>query len=430
MDQRKKLDIAIQKCDLNTIRSLIGSGVSLGTPFADGILPLERAVIVGDFEVVLAVLGGGADINAQSNTPNGDTALTTASARGRENIVQLLLDRGANVNLTNKLGLTPLLITAGRESVAHLNILKKLIQANADLNLGRYVTPLMIASRASIETVRILVAAGADVNAVKPSGTALLAAIDEGEPKIVQFLLEHDAEISARTPTDWEDPNLTAKEFARVKGNRAIVQLLTKHTSLTDTRPIPDSASSLTVTWGDLRSGLDRAVVTSLRKGASASAITKLEQVVGLTLPDSFKIFYQSNDGQKPDSVPLVPPPDNLDDTGYTLLPINVIISDWKMLRGLLEKGEFDQLKGVSDQKVRPDWWNIGWIPFAGNGHGDYLCLDMVPRRPGKKGQIISVNHESPRRTWEAGDFLEWLSQLFEAPLSARRATLRFRREE
>jgi ankyrin repeat protein len=52
------------------------------------------------------VLARDANVNAASRT--GDTALHVAAALGYDTVVQLLVDRGANVNLKNARGVTPL----------------------------------------------------------------------------------------------------------------------------------------------------------------------------------------------------------------------------------------------------------------------------------------------------------------------------------
>lgn len=63
-------------------------------------------------EALRFLLEHGADINAVNNA--GDTAVHLAAASGFTTIVQLLADRGANLNVKNQRGLTPLAsVTAG-----------------------------------------------------------------------------------------------------------------------------------------------------------------------------------------------------------------------------------------------------------------------------------------------------------------------------
>jgi ankyrin repeat protein len=54
----------------------------------------------------MAVLRLGSDIDAVN--PAGDSALHIASAQGYDTVVRTLVERGADMNLRNKRGLTPL----------------------------------------------------------------------------------------------------------------------------------------------------------------------------------------------------------------------------------------------------------------------------------------------------------------------------------
>jgi hypothetical protein len=57
-------------------------------------------------EAVEAAVRLGGDVNAASQA--GDTALHVAAALGYDTVVQLLVERGARVNVKNKRGITPL----------------------------------------------------------------------------------------------------------------------------------------------------------------------------------------------------------------------------------------------------------------------------------------------------------------------------------
>ena len=67
-----------------------------------GIVEPEARVL----ETITAVLRLGSDIDAAN--PAGDTALHIASAQGYDTVVRTLVERGADMNLRNTRGLTPL----------------------------------------------------------------------------------------------------------------------------------------------------------------------------------------------------------------------------------------------------------------------------------------------------------------------------------
>jgi ankyrin repeat protein len=73
-----------------------------------GILEDERLV----FEAVSTALNLGSDVNAVNRA--GDTAVHSAAALGLDTVVQLLADKGADVNVKNKRGLTPLAVLNGK----------------------------------------------------------------------------------------------------------------------------------------------------------------------------------------------------------------------------------------------------------------------------------------------------------------------------
>jgi|SRR5579875_965111 len=415
MDLLNELDRAIQAQEVSLVRSLIEKGVDVNTPFRDGTLPLARAVITENLTLLDLLLQGGADVNGLSS-PNKETALWRAAARGSVVSVKFLIQAGADVNKVNIMRLTPLCVAASRESDDHVFVVSALIDAKADVNSGEGSTPLMCACRGLAQTVRILLSAGAEVNAMRASGTALHIAIEENQPEIVSVLLEKGADPTLRTPPTAQNPNLTALELAKKLKLRKIVGLLEKTCNITSaTKSVVQVLSSRDV-WDSLKSRLKETnprLYRSFRQGAKVEAIKKLEKLIGEPLPKSFTDFYSANDGQRNSKMRLVPPEDFLED-GYYVLPIQEIIQDWKMLRKLVEQGEFEGRRVTSDHEILTDWWNPKWVPFAADGHGDYLCLDLAPTLVGSKGQIISVNHESGRRKLVGLSFDSWLAELLE----------------
>ncbi len=219
-----------------------------------------------------------------------------------------------------------------------------------------------------------------------------------------------------RTPSTAEYPNLTALELAKKLKRRRIVMSLEKSCGITSTERLSVQTLSSCDIWDSLKSHLRETnpkLYRSFRRGAKAEAIQELARLLGEPLPKSFTDFYSANDGQKTRKVRLVPPESFLED-GFYVLPIREIIQDWEMLRELVEQGEFNGRRVTSDNEVRKYWWSPKWIPFAADGHGDYLCLDLDPTPAGSKGQIISVSHESGRRKLVGSSFDNWLAELLE----------------
>ena len=95
-------------------------------------------------------------------------------------------------------------------------------------------------------------------------------------------------------------------------------------------------------------------------------------------------------------------------------MPLAEVLGEWEMWKELVEDGEFEGETAVPDEGVRADWWNVGWVPLAGNGAGDLLCIDLKPAKGGTRGQVIRMSHESGERYLLAGSLGEFLVQLCE----------------
>ena len=88
------------------------------------------------------------------------------------------------------------------------------------------------------------------------------------------------------------------------------------------------------------------------------------------------------------------------------------ILRDWKDWNAVQAAGDFDDAKAAPDKGIAKAWWNSGWIPFASNGGGDHLCLDLSPAKGGNVGQIIRIRHDDPARALMGTSFGAWLHAL------------------
>lgn len=172
-----------------------------------------------------------------------------------------------------------------------------------------------------------------------------------------------------------------------------------------------DQSVSVAESWQRIEAWLGehaKALAKSLSKGAPAGQLQELETQLGVTLPGEFKQSLAIHDGQKEDC-------DFIPDDGigsFYLLCIKDIPKEWKQWNRLLAIGEFKDAKTNQDKGVAQGWWNSAWIPFASNGAGDFLCIDLAPALDGAIGQIIRVRHDDPARVVMAESFGVWLAQL------------------
>ena len=155
-------------------------------------VPLVVAVTNNDLNAVMALLAQGADANVKSNV--GVPVLLVAVRAGSAPVVDALLKSGADVNVRDvDTDRTPLL-----EAMGQIDIVKLLLAAGADVNaasrkeydLLRGMTPLMLAAlEGSEDLVQLLLDKGADVSARAPDGATALALAKDIDPKNHQGLI-------------------------------------------------------------------------------------------------------------------------------------------------------------------------------------------------------------------------------------------------
>lgn len=140
----------------------------------------------------------------------------------------------------------------------------------------------------------------------------------------------------------------------------------------------------------------------SLEPGATASQISALGKSVGRRIPKDLAGSMERHDGQRGEELWDL----------WQLLPASRIEQTWRVLSELTDDGEFDGYRTEHGSRVRKGWWRKGWIPFASDGCGDHLCVDLDPGPKGTKGQVIHFRHDDGRRTVEAKSFAVWLRRV------------------
>ncbi|TET69604.1 MAG: hypothetical protein E3J44_07725 [Candidatus Aminicenantes bacterium] len=216
---RVNSDIPLRRPGVEEVDRLLAFILEARIP--DTGLALIKAADKGDSEVVEALLDSGADINARDE--QNQTALHQAASRGHTPIVKLLLERGADVNAKNLFAQTALVAPVYRGS---LDAVRALLGAGADVDTRSGFagqTPLLAVSTGRTKVVETLLEEGADVNAKGEAyhETALMLAAIAGNTATVKALLEKGADVKAAS-TDGR----TAMMMAEALGHSEVMKLL------------------------------------------------------------------------------------------------------------------------------------------------------------------------------------------------------------
>jgi ankyrin repeat protein len=273
-DGATALHWAVYRDDLPMIERLLAAGARVHAANRHGATPLALACINGSVATIGRLLTAGADPNERG--PNGETALMMASRTGAVDAMTVLLKAGAEVNATETLrGTTALMWAAAQSHPAAVQLLiahgadvavrskpaalgrtaylaptarqraSQLVNDNGGATRGRAareqaaapdlddrdffvrrqnaegggLTALVFAAReGDIESARILVAGGADVNQATQYGwTPLLTATQNRHYALATFLLERGADPNLANNGGWT-PLYLATDNRNIEG--------------------------------------------------------------------------------------------------------------------------------------------------------------------------------------------------------------------
>ncbi|XP_007902061.1 ankyrin repeat and SOCS box protein 2 [Callorhinchus milii] len=190
--------IAIKNGDEATLSRMIKSGRKLCEPNKDGWLPLHDAVFYNQVNCLKLLLQA-YPRTIDCRTLAEETALFISSSKGHIDCMRILLEAGAECDISSKTRETPLYKACEHENVEAVRLL---IQFNADINhrCNRGWTALhesMI--RNHVEAIELLLRAGAKVEAKNAYGiTALFVAAQSGQLNSLRFLTQHGADINTQ----------------------------------------------------------------------------------------------------------------------------------------------------------------------------------------------------------------------------------------
>jgi ankyrin repeat protein len=222
----QKLYRAVESNDYAEAENLLKAGAKVNAYAKNGLLPLWRASADNRPELVRLLIQYGAEVDRRIKvSPGGGSSLEMACQEGHLEVVQILVDNGANVNDRGFLGFTPIRVAARN---GHLEIVKYLAEKGAEIDARAddKATPLEhAAAKGHYEIVEYLLGKGANLNNKDKDGDFPLGeAAKYGHEEIAKLLLKKGADAGL---TNKE--GLTAYLLAKRHGQAKIVKLLESH---------------------------------------------------------------------------------------------------------------------------------------------------------------------------------------------------------
>jgi ankyrin repeat protein len=238
---------------LACVKVLLDNGADIDLPDPDGVSPLLLAIMNSNWDLAKQLIEAGADVNQwdmygeaplftavglRNQVSGGRASIDPLNETKGITIVRMLLERGANPDMqlffrpanvrgaTNTRGSTPLIRAAAN---ADLEVVKLLLEHGADVNLNmadrQTAVMAALAGRASekqaLEIIGVLHDAGADVNVIalvnhreeSRGGTALHYAVRKRYKEVIKKLAEYGVDMNAK-----DQDGLTALDYTQSRG--------------------------------------------------------------------------------------------------------------------------------------------------------------------------------------------------------------------
>ncbi|MEO7132989.1 MAG: ankyrin repeat domain-containing protein [Vicinamibacterales bacterium] len=239
---------------------------------------LADAAMNGDLVAVRALLADRQDVNAAQG--DGSTALHWAAYSGNVEMVRLLLERKADLQVNTRLGaLTPLMLAARN---GHTNVIRLLLDGGdkaATANANGTTVLMLAAAAGKGDAVSLLVDRGADVNArdVTNGQTALMFAAAQGRIDAIEALIARHADPNIATKVS---PIVSMGERYKAQTNGKGTREITSEGRSSDVK----SMGGMTALMFAAREGHLDAVRALVAAGADLNKVNESDEVSVLTL--------------------------------------------------------------------------------------------------------------------------------------------------
>ena len=209
--------------DATLATRLLTAGADPNATHVSGESPLMAAARTGRVSVVRALLAHGADVDAME-TDHDQTALMWAAANGHAGVVTALIEAGADLSARSRVRLRKIYLP-GRGASYRLSFEEHIERGDVEERpQGGYTPLLFTAQQGQVDTARVLLAAGANVNDTAPIGwSAVAVAAFADHVEVATLLLDEGADPNT------SDAGFSALHAAVLRGNLELVEALLAH---------------------------------------------------------------------------------------------------------------------------------------------------------------------------------------------------------
>ncbi len=280
-DGTTPLHWAVRNNDTALVERLIRAGADVKAANRYGVSAMALACESGSAAIVEKLIAAGVSPNATG--PYGETALHTCAHAGKVDAAKVLIARGASLDAGDSWrGQTPLMWATAE---GHPEMMRVLIEAGADVNARSTIiawerqrtseprdkwlppgglTPLLFAAREGcVDCTKVLLSSGADPNIVDP---------DQYTPLVISLINGHfdvaGALIDAGANLDMQDK----------VGRTALMAAVDAHTIPSSNRPAPRETDDTLGSMDIITKLLDKGAQVDIALRAQIPYRTKLDR--------------------------------------------------------------------------------------------------------------------------------------------------------
>jgi hypothetical protein len=214
---------AVETGNLEELKKMVENGLNIDSTMSSSRTLLHEACFHRHFNIVMYLIGIGANIEAKDVM--GWTPLRYTCAHGDLRIIKYLVDNGARIDSESTRKWTSL------HSVAGLSHFTYFVEAGANLEArtSDNLTPLHVACvyGQDYRAVDFLIRSGAEIEAVDGHGhTSLYLSCANGQYDIVETLISHDCEVLQLKVHEYWSPRIKKRVIESQERAREIHECL------------------------------------------------------------------------------------------------------------------------------------------------------------------------------------------------------------